>query len=217
MVTTAEEAAGNIQPQSGGQLNPTWVEMLMGWPRKWTALEPMNRNEYIAWLMGFSHDEKRRDAEALRMLREGNDPQEVREPVGGLGGVQQAPVLLPELREYPYGPDETRLFVEGSEAPEGSVRGVRVQAPEAGASHRPEQPEQRTGEHTDPLQALPRLLAHYGEKAWKDGSWENAEPRVATGIAARVDRLSALGNGQVPQVMALAFGVLHERLTKLRA
>jgi hypothetical protein len=202
------------EPQVGGQLNPTWVEMLMGWPRKWTALEPMNRNEYIAWLMGFSHDEKRRDAEALRMLREGNDPQEVREPVGGLGGVQQAPVLLPELREYPYGPDETRLIEEGSEAPEGSVRGVRVQAPEAGASHRPEQPEQRTGEHTDPLQALPRLLAHYGEKAWKDGSWENAEPRVATGIAARVDRLKAIGNGQVPHVAALAWTTLYSRIQR---
>lgn len=174
----------------------------------------MNRNEYIAWLMGFSHDEKRRDAEALRMLREGNDPQEVREPMGGLSGIQQAPVLLPELREHPDGPDETRLFLEGAEAHEGRVRGMRVQAPEAGASHRPEQPEQRTGEHPDPLQALPRLLAHYGEKAWQDGSWEDAEPRVATGIAARVDRLSALGNGQVPQVMAMAFCILHERLSK---
>jgi hypothetical protein len=27
-----------------------------------------------------------------------------------------------------------------------------------------------------------------------------------------VDRLSALGNGQVPQVAALAWSVLHERL-----
>jgi hypothetical protein len=204
----------HIAKSDGGQLNPDWVEMLMGWPRKWTALEPMNRNEYIAWLMGFSHDEKRRDAEALRMLRKGNDPQEVREPMGGLGGVQQAPVLLTELREHTDGPDETRLFVEGAEAPEGSVRGVRVQAPQAGAPHRPEQPEQRPVEHSDPLQALPRLLAHYGEKAWQDGSWENAEPRVAIGIARRVDRLKAIGNGQVPQVAALAWNTLYERIAR---
>lgn len=191
-----------------------WVEMLMGWPRNWTTLEPMGRSEYIAWLMGFNHDEKRRDTEALRMLRERNDPKEVREQIRGLGGVQEAPVLLPELREHPDGPDEARLFVEGAEAPEESLRSMWIQAPQAGASHRPEQPEQRTGEHPNPLQALPRLLAHYGEKAWKDGSWENAEPRVVTVVAARVDRLSALGNGQVPQVMAMAFCILHERLSK---
>ncbi|MFO0204160.1 MAG: DNA cytosine methyltransferase [Alphaproteobacteria bacterium] len=45
--------------------------------------------------------------------------------------------------------------------------------------------------------------------------WWSTEPgvgRVADGVAARVDRLSALGNGQVPQVAALAWSVLHERL-----
>ena len=49
------------------------------------------------------------------------------------------------------------------------------------------------------------------------GGWWEAEPdvgRVADGVAARVDRLSALGNGQVPQVMAMAFCILHERLSK---
>lgn len=47
--------------------------------------------------------------------------------------------------------------------------------------------------------------------------WWSTEPdvgRVADGVAARVDRLSALGNGQVPQVMAMAFCILHERLSK---
>jgi len=38
--TTLEEArqmgAGN-----GGQLNPTWVEWLMGWPQEWTDLKPL--------------------------------------------------------------------------------------------------------------------------------------------------------------------------------
>lgn len=47
--------------------------------------------------------------------------------------------------------------------------------------------------------------------------WWSTEPdvgRVADGVAARVDRLSGLGNGQVPQVMAMAFRLLHERLSK---
>ena len=35
-------------------------------------------------------------------------------------------------------------------------------------------------------------------------------PRVATGIASRVDRLKAIGNGQVPQVAAMAWEILTE-------
>ena len=46
-----------------------------------------------------------------------------------------------------------------------------------------------------------------------DRGWWGAEPgvgRVADGVAARVDRLAALGNGQVPSVAALAWRVLAE-------
>jgi len=39
VVTAAEEANGNLQPQGGGSLNPTWVEWLMGWPIGWTDLK----------------------------------------------------------------------------------------------------------------------------------------------------------------------------------
>jgi DNA (cytosine-5)-methyltransferase 1 len=51
------------------------------------------------------------------------------------------------------------------------------------------------------------------------GKWDlypifnQPEPlRVADGVAARVDRLKAIGNGQVPQVAAVAWRVLSERL-----
>lgn len=184
----------------------------MGWPKMWTSLDHMSRNEYITWLNGFNHDSQRGKDEAVRMLRDGNVAQEIWEKAGGYDHFSTTPVLLSELREYSNGPDETRLFVEGEEALEGSVRGMRIQAPQTGASHRPGQPEQRPVEHSDALQALPRLLAHYGKKAWQDGSWENATPRVATVVAARVDRLKAIGNGQVPQVVRLAWHTLHERL-----
>ncbi len=46
-------------------------------------------------------------------------------------------------------------------------------------------------------------------------SWWATEPalgRVAHGVAHRVDRLKAIGNGQVPQVAALAFRTLYSRL-----
>ena len=45
-------------------------------------------------------------------------------------------------------------------------------------------------------------------------SWWLAEPdvgRVANGVAARVDRLKAIGNGQVPTVAAAAFRELSRR------
>lgn len=51
-------------------------------------------------------------------------------------------------------------------------------------------------------------------KPWGSCWWE-AEPRlgrVANGVANRVDRLKAIGNGQVPQVAAYAFNILYERI-----
>jgi len=36
--------------ESGGQLNPTWVEWLMGWPIGWTDLKPLATARYREWL-----------------------------------------------------------------------------------------------------------------------------------------------------------------------
>jgi hypothetical protein len=33
-----------------GPLNPDWIEWLMGWPVKWTALEPLEMDKYREWL-----------------------------------------------------------------------------------------------------------------------------------------------------------------------
>lgn len=53
-----------------------------------------------------------------------------------------------------------------------------------------------------------------GTQANDCGEWWSAEPdvgRVDHGVAARVDRLKALGNGQVPAVAATAFLILFSR------
>jgi len=34
----------------GGQLNPTWVEWLMGWPLGWTDLKPLETDRFRQWL-----------------------------------------------------------------------------------------------------------------------------------------------------------------------
>ena len=51
------EAKGIITPDerrqmtagNGGQLNPTWVEWLMGWPLEWTALKPLATDKFRLW------------------------------------------------------------------------------------------------------------------------------------------------------------------------
>ncbi len=34
---------------TGGQLNPTWVEWLMGWPLGWTDLKPLATDRFRQW------------------------------------------------------------------------------------------------------------------------------------------------------------------------
>ena len=57
--------------------------------------------------------------------------------------------------------------------------------------------------------------SHAGRAETNDcGEWWSAEPdvgRVAHGVAARVDRIKAIGNGQVPAVAATAFLILFSR------
>ena len=99
-----------------------------------------------------------------------------------------------------------------AEALEEEVRGMRICEGTTSAPHRPGQDQQRAGEHPDAMQALSRLLAHHGKTYWQDGRWEDATPRVDHGVAARVDRLKAIGNGQVPQCAAEAWRRLGRRM-----
>lgn len=39
-----------LQTKVVGQLNPDWVELLMGWPKGWTSLEPIGETPiFEAW------------------------------------------------------------------------------------------------------------------------------------------------------------------------
>jgi hypothetical protein len=39
----------NLNDQVGGQLNPDWVEWLMGWPVGWTDLQPLETDKFQQW------------------------------------------------------------------------------------------------------------------------------------------------------------------------
>ena len=59
------------------------------------------------------------------------------------------------------------------------------------------------------LAPLPReAVEDCGSEEWWKAEPDGV-PRVASGIPARIDRLKALGNGQVPQVVALAWKILR--------
>lgn len=44
-----DEERKSFRAGNGGQLNPDWVEWLMGWPPKWTSLEPMEKEDFDKW------------------------------------------------------------------------------------------------------------------------------------------------------------------------
>lgn len=52
------------------------------------------------------------------------------------------------------------------------------------------------------------MVGHWGP------GWEDGVPRVATGVPNRVDRLKAIGNGQVPAAAALAWNTLYQRIQR---
>jgi len=199
-----------LAAQVGGQLNPTWVEKLMGWPKNWTRIDPMIDADLFSWIMGFCEHEKTRTHQALHLLRRSAYAQSFQRKTGRPFGIQEAEVLLSRLREHSNGFDEAWVQLAGTEAPEADVRGVRTRTEPSGSPLGSGHPQQLPGEHPDSLQTLSRLLAYDGKAAWEDQSWENAVPRVATGVAARVDRLKAIGNGQVPSVAALAWRILSK-------
>lgn len=205
-VAREEKAEGRHIPH--GQLNPPWVEKLMGWPDDWTSLQPISHVKMCFWLMGMHNETETGRSEVLRVLRIGDAAQEIQREIGRPVGVHEAALLLAELCEHENRPDEARVFMACAQALEEEVRGVRLCEGATGAPHRPRQGAQRAGEHPDVMQALSRLLAHHGKTYWKDGRWEDALPRVAHGVAHRVDRLKAVGNGQVPAVVAAAWRML---------
>ena len=43
---TMERNSRPLSEQIGGQLNPTWVEWLMGWPLGWTDLDASATDKY---------------------------------------------------------------------------------------------------------------------------------------------------------------------------
>jgi hypothetical protein len=92
------ERTRNLNDQIGGQLNPTWVEWLMGWPIGWTDLKQLGTGKFQQWLR--SHGKS-----SHKINNEMNDEDEDEEEE------EKTP---PEGRwDYDHGPDHMREILEG--------------------------------------------------------------------------------------------------------
>lgn len=139
----------------------------------------------------------------LRELWNDHVSQALWRAAGGLERISQAEVLFSFVREYEAGTHQARLLVAGEKVPEGFLRGLRQRAIARSAPHRSGSKKQRSVEHSDAVQPMPRLLARNSQADWTAYSWEDAVSRVANGTLARVDRLKGLGNAVVPQIPEL--------------
>jgi hypothetical protein len=173
-------------PASGGQLNPTWVEWLIGWPLFWTSLDINVKPYYDLW------HESQQWTQASSEKIQGNIVRNVWWDID--------PATTSHGRE----PDQ-----QSSDECDDCLPTVPREDPlldrELGA-----------GEHkADGLQDLRRdVQAQTCQKVnalWQAGMPEGKREtigRVAMGVKNRVDRLRCIGNGQVPAVAALAWNLL---------
>lgn len=207
--------AMSLHHQTGGQLNPDWVELLMGWPLGVTCLNPINVVEFSKWLVGFTSGTSERTSEKMRHLQETDDSQEVfRESPRRLDGMEEAEILQSFMCEHKETYNEVGLALAGKEASEEEVRSLWREVRATGASRRRELQESESRESSNLVHSLSQVYPRYGIQAWMEGTWEATVPRVAKSIQNRVDRLKAIGNGQVPIVAAAAWNLLRRRINE---
>ena len=223
----------------GGQLNPDWVEWLMNWPVSWSSLTPLSHEHFNEWLARTKAGATRIQADILPRMR--NQGQPAQTPQGPGQAEQHAGEYCDTVPSMPReGTREEGRLGEGkcSASPLSDMRSsvqIEQDAKRQGVQRFLQGGNgQAVGSEamgwTEQGEAMHELRKdiHIHTTASKDMQpvvrehsgppepWWSAEPvgvpRVATGIAKRADRLKCIGNGQVPQVAALAWNTLHERI-----
>jgi len=223
----------------GGQLNPDWVEWLMGWPVSWSSLTPLSHEHFNEWLARTKAGATRIQADILPRMR--NQGQPAQTPQGPGQAEQHAGEhcdTMPSMpregtREEgrlgdgkcsasPLSDMRSSVQIEQDAKRQGVQRCLQGGNGQAVGSEAMGWTEQGEAMHelrkdihihtTASNDMQPVVREHSGPPE----PWWSAEPvgvpRVATGIAKRADRLKAIGNGQVPAAAALAWNTLYERI-----
>jgi len=174
-----------LATHAGGKLNPDWVEWLMNWPIKWSNINEFNAKEYERW----------QEAGATAI---------------------QKPLQMRTMW-WDRDPSQTSHRSRYEQQQEQQHSDSLHQMPRVTSC---ESEVERSYEGQD-LPVL-RDSVHIQETKRKDlqsGVWEQTcmdetqiVPRVSQSTIAHVDRLKAIGNGQVPLCAATAWRILSEPL-----
>lgn len=166
-----QQSLSNISSQ---KLNPDWVELLMGWPKNFTAITPMDLEYFSRWLTGF----------ISKLQDNGRDFEKSKEcaDIGVLlAGIEATELVLQELwsayKNLGLDWDLDRYGIKNI---------------------------------SDFFKAVSEVYPLQGKAAWRSGAWEASVSRCTSIIKNRVNRLKAIGNGQVPQALVLAWNLLHK-------
>ena len=171
------------QATIGGKLNPDWVEWLMNWPIKWSNLNGFNKQEFQRWQEASA--KAIQNAGQMRTMWWDSDPSQT--PLGQQPVEQSRQQHSDSLPEMPRDASCERKMERSQQKSDLSLLREDVYI------------QQTKGKN---LQS----------GMWEQTGLDKAEviPRVSQLIVARVDRLKAIGNGQVPLCAATAWRILNE-------
>ena len=183
--TTVEEAR-QMGAGNGGKLNPDWVEWLMNWPIKWSNLNEFNPKEFKRWQKESATDLQ--ESVQMRTVWWNKDPSQTSS--GQQSDEQQLQQYSNSLSEMSWDDTRKREVERPHEGQNMSLlrENIHIQASEG----KNVQQTVREQIGMDEAQII---------------------PRTSENIIARIDRLKAIGNGQVPLCAASAWRILNELAT----
>lgn len=165
------------------------------------------------WLLGVLTREEKGLADAAQLVADTNAarlPQGAPERPVRAGGRCELAASCDEVPDTASSGQAIRLQTDaGEHSAKGETPPIES-CPRCTAPSHPDMPGREKQRQPEP--------AGKEQQAFERGGWWSVEPRlgrVADGVANRVDRLKALGNGQVPIVAATAFRILYRQLTNI--
>ncbi|ERY52193.1 hypothetical protein Q057_04732 [Pseudomonas aeruginosa BL03] len=188
---TGSKAGEGLPQIVGGQLNPTWVEWLMNWPMGWTSLEAITHEHFKHWQESGAAYLR---GDRVQELWFDQDPSET--PQGSESAEQCSREYRDSLSDLP----QERAFERRDM---GSWIGCSSNLRDM---QRTISANKESSERSCALRG-----SEMPERDWKARGVKEMVSKTVTGMNSRVDRIKALGNGQVPRVAAAAFSYLATR------